>query len=394
MIVKLSAWNATEVVCPGEVAGLLAATGLVSVEIAEPPDRWRLTASSRVGVGVGQDWELWVTPRIELAQLMFLLSYSRADGWGDRLAGYGGDEDLFAAIASGFASRAEAAIRPAPLAGYVSVDETAPVLRGRLRIADQIARRPAIPFPLEITYDDFSSDIAENRLILGAAELLLRFPRVPARTRARLLRIRAALDGVAPAQPATSVLVPAPTRLNDHYTTALVLARLILQGTGISTQAGGVTSSTFSFDMNTVFEDFLTRALADVVEVAGARLIAQDNHRYLDVQRRLRLKPDITIWKHGVCLAVLDAKYKPLTTPGFPNADAYQMLAYCTAYGLDHGTLVYAKDELDEQRTHTVDGAGIRIDVRALDVAKPYSHVLAQVEGLSAALLGQSEIAA
>jgi 5-methylcytosine-specific restriction enzyme subunit McrC len=394
VIVKLAAWNATEVVGSGELAASLAATGLVSVEIHEPPDRWHLTASSRVGVAVGDGWELRVAPRIELAQLMFLLSYSRADGWGERVAGYGRDDDLFAAIASGFASRAEAAIRPAPLAGYVSVDETAPVLRGRLRIADQMARRPAIPFPLEITYDDFSPDIVENQLILGATEVLLRFPRVSARTRSRLLRIRALLDGVTPTQAATSVGVPAPTRLNAHYRTVLVLARLILQGIGISTHAGDVTSSTFSFDMNTVFEDFLTRTLADVVHTAGARLVAQDNRRYLDVQRRLRLKPDITIWKHGDCVAVLDAKYKPLTTPGFPNADAYQMLAYCTAYGLAYGTLVYAKDALDEQRSHVVPGPGIRIEVRAVDVAKPYSDVLAQVETLSAALLGQSEVVA
>jgi 5-methylcytosine-specific restriction enzyme subunit McrC len=387
-VIQLAAWNTIEVIASAEQAAAFDATGLVRAEIVESPDRWRLQAGSRVGVAVGGDWELRVVPRIEIAQLMFLLSYARAEGWRSQVADYDDDETLFAAIASGFASHAEGAIRPAPLSGYVSVDETAPMLRGRLRITDQMSRRPAMPLPLEITYDDFTPDIPENRLILGAAEVLLRFPLVPARTRSRLLRIRAALDGVAATRSSASVRVPPATRLNERYTTALALAQLILEGNGISTAMGGIASTTFSFDMNTVFEDFLTRALADAVAQSGARVVPQDEGRYLDVERTLRLKPDITIWRHSSCVAVLDAKYKPLTTPSFPNADAYQMLAYCTAYGLDRGTLVYAKDALGGERTHRVEAPGISIDVRALDVTRPHGEVLAQVDALASLILG------
>lgn len=99
------------------MAAALAATGLVDVGIGQATGRWRLVAGSRVGVAVGGGWELRVSPRIEVAQLMFLLGYARADGWGDPVVGFSRDDDLFAAIASGFASRAEAAIRPAPLSG-------------------------------------------------------------------------------------------------------------------------------------------------------------------------------------------------------------------------------------------------------------------------------------
>jgi len=37
--------------------------------------------------------------------------------------------------------------------------------------------------------------------------------------------------------------------------------------------------------------------------------------------------------------AVVDAKYKAERASGFPNADLYQMLAYCTALGLRDGHL-------------------------------------------------------
>ena len=389
-MIALDAWDTTDVEISGARAVALSATGLVTATALEPPDRWRLTASSMVGVAVGPGWELRVSPRIDVGQLMFLLSYTRSDGWREPVAGFLKEDDLFAAIASGFASHAEAAIFPAPLSGYVTVDETTSVFRGRLRVGDQLARRPAIPLPLEVSFDDFSPDIAENRLLRGAADLLLRLPLVPPRARSRLLRIRASLDGVRPQPPARTLPLPPMTRLNERYGHALPLARLILQSAGLTTNPGGVVSSTFAFDMNVVFEEFLTRALADVIRDRAAHLVAQDARRYLDRERRLRLRPDITIWRGGRCVAVLDAKYKPLTTPGFPNADAYQVLAYCTAYGLDRGTLVYAEDSLGGPRRHTVNRTDVTIDVRALDVACPHAEVLAQVRALADEVLANS----
>jgi 5-methylcytosine-specific restriction enzyme subunit McrC len=388
-VIELNAWDTVDVELPGSHAVALGATGLVTATPLESSSRWRLAASSMVGVAVGKGWELRVSPRIDIAQLMFLLSYARADGWGDSTAGFAAENDVFAAVANGFAARAEEAILPAPLSGYVTIDETTSVFRGQLRVGDQLAQRPAMPLPLEVSYDDYSPDIVENRLLRGAAELLLRLPLVSPSARSRLLRIRALLDRVRPQPPAHSISLPVITRLNLRYANALPLARLILQSAGVSTARGNRTSSTFSFDMNAVFEDFLTRSLADAVRSRGAQLVAQHDRRHLDQERRLQLKPDITLWRGGRCVAVIDAKYKPLTTPGFPNADAYQMLAYCTAYGLHRGTLVYAKDALGDRRRHTIDAADVTIDVKALDVARPHGEVLAQVDALANDIIGR-----
>jgi hypothetical protein len=64
----------------------------------------------------------------------------------------------------------------------------------------------------------------------------------------------------------------------------------------------------------------------------------------------------------------IDAKYMPLEDAHFPNADAYQMLAYCTAFGLSHGYLVYARDALEHDRQHRVRNGDVTIDARAIDV--------------------------
>lgn len=91
---------------------------------------------------------------------------------------------------------------------------------------------------------------------------------------------------------------------------------------------------------------------------------------------------------------MIDAKYKPLTDQRFPNADAYQMLAHCTALGLDRGYLVYAKDAGEADRNHVVRNAGTVIHVRAIDVEQPPTRLLAQVQDLAREIARTSPAAA
>jgi len=356
-----------------------------------PPDRWRLVTDSRIGVVRTDDFDLRVSPKLAIPQLMFLLSYA-ADprGWRDVGPTFAAEDDLFTAVASAFAVHAERALAPAPIRGYVRVEDRSTTLRGTLRMGDQIARWPAQPIPLEIAYDDFTADVPENRLVRGAAGLLLRMPLLPFRVRRRLLRVRGLLEDVTPTSPAASVRAPTITRLNARYCSVLALAELILRGASISTRAGAITGVSFVFDMNTVFEDFLSSTLKTAIERHGGRLDLQFGREHLDLQRTIRLIPDLTWWKDGACRAVLDAKYKQLTDQRFPNADAYQMLAYCTALGLHRGYLVYAKDAGASDRDHTIKDAGKVIHVRAIDVEKPPAHVLADVEKLADAVVGAS----
>lgn len=79
------------------------------------------------------------------------------------------------------------------------------------------------------------------------------------------------------------------------------------------------------------------------------------------------MRPDLVWYRGGSPVAVVDAKYKVERPSGFPDADLYQMLAYCIALGLRDGHLVYARGEAEE-RTHRVLGTGITIHVHTLDL--------------------------
>ncbi len=80
------------------------------------------------------------------------------------------DEDLLPALARLFATQAETGLRQGLLKGYVSVDETALVMRGRVRMSEQARRHHGRLVPLEVTHDEFTEDIAENRLLRTAAK--------------------------------------------------------------------------------------------------------------------------------------------------------------------------------------------------------------------------------
>lgn len=333
---------------------------------------------------VGDGWELRIRPRLDVPRLMFLLAYATDQkGWKDIVAPFERERDEVAAIASGFSWQASRALQRGPIRGYRRRDERADALRGRIRFADQIARGAGLPIPLEITYSDYTPDVLENRMLLTAASLLLRLPRVSADARRRLRHVRAQLETVQMLRDWRGVRAPATTRLNEHYRPALALAELVLRSLSISQEAGKLESTTFVFDMNKVFEDFVTVAFTDSMRRYGGTVRPQVGEYSLDVGARLRLKPDIGWWDGSRCLAVLDAKYKAIDDGLLRHGDAYQMLAYCTAYSLRRGYLVYAKDSGVEPTTHVVRNAETEIVVESLDVEAEPDTLIAQVRRLA-----------
>lgn len=349
-------------------------------EIVANPDGSGLCVrtTSFVGVLASEALELRVQPHLEIPRLMFLLGYALDQkGWKRLVTTFDDVDDLLSAIGSGFSWHATWALDRGLIRGYVHRDERLVTLRGRVRFGDQIARGAGLAVPVEVSYDDFTEDVLENRLLRTAASLLLRLPRLPGAARRRLLRLRAVLAEVSELPIGVPVEAPPITRLNERYAPALRLAELILSSASVGSGAGTTASTTFVFDMNKVFENFVTIALGEALARHGGELRSQVTERRLS--ERISLKPDLAWSRNGRWEAVLDAKYKPLYGDVFPNGDAYQMLAYTLAYGLDEGWLVYAKEPGQQSVDHVVPSAGKTLIVAALDVTREPDDLLADV---------------
>lgn len=368
-------------------------SGFVAVTPMLDAGVYELAPVRKVGALLVGDRQILVRPKItDLNRLLFLLGYARDPGiWRDDPVDLIGADELLPGIAEAFARVASRAVEQGLLQGYRTVSERLPVLRGRMLAGEQMTRLYGLPVPLAVEYDDFTVDIAENRLLLMATLRLLTVPRLSEAARRRLLRLRRTFADVSVLPRGMALPGWQSNRLNTRYQPALRLAEIILAAESFEHHIGDVRVTGYMFDMWTVFEDFVTTALSESLGQLGGRCVSQDP-LHLDQANQVDMRPDLVWYRDGQPRAVIDAKYKAEKPDGFPNADLYQMLAYCTVLGLTEGHLVYAKGN-EDLRSHQIRCVDVVIRCHALDLSLPPAQLLEQVDGLARRLGGHVVVA-
>ena len=313
---------------------------------------WLVSGTGKVGVARVGDILLRLTPKVPIARIFYLLGFGRRFAWRDDLVPYDTADDLVHVLADAFARQAERALARGVIQGYVERDDELAVVRGRLRHREQVTRRFGQVTPLLVRYDDFTIDIPENQLVRAAAKVLRHVPGLDPLVARRLRAIVQRLDDVSDLVPGRALPAWRSNRRTAHYETTLWFASIILRHRSVDLPAGDVDVNGFMIDMATVFEDFVTVALGDALARIDGRVEPQDRQT-LDIGGSVEMRPDLVWYRHGAPIAVIDAKYKAEKIAGYPNADLYQLLAYCTALGLQAGHLVYAKGN-EPERLHVV----------------------------------------
>jgi 5-methylcytosine-specific restriction enzyme subunit McrC len=344
---------------------------------------WMISAAGKVGAARIADMEIHIKPKVSIARLLFLAGYSQhAASWRPEIVPVAEAIDLIPFIAQSLWRQTERAIHQGLLPGYILIEESSQVLRGRLRESGQLHRHHGLPLPLEIRHDEFTVDIPENQILRTACERMLQVPRVDAESQRMLRRLLRDFTEATSLSRGDPIPTWQATRLNARYHAALRLAELVLHANSVEHEPGGVPLNGFLLDMPRLFEDFVTAALREALESEfGGRVDGQDRH-YFDQAGKVPLRPDI-VWKmRGSPVAVIDAKYKAANPTGYPNADLYQLLAYCTILGLREGHLVYAKGN-EKPAHHLVRQSGIMILCHALDLDEPPDRLLEKMTHLA-----------
>ncbi|MGW0885860.1 McrC family protein [Streptomyces sp. NPDC002671] len=389
-----------------EAGRALAASGILQSATPDPgrDGHWLLRAGSRVGaVQTPGGLVVRITPKTPVSRLFFLLGFSLdpARAWRDSREGTvdtGTYDDVVPALAHAVERQIDAALRQGVLQGYREVEESALVVRGRLREAEQIRRHFGRTPPVEIVYDAYTADTAENRILRAATERLLRLPGVPGPVRRRLAHQRVRLADALPLVRGQELPRWQPSRLNSRYQPALRLAEAVLRDTSPEHRPAGsepLTVDGFLLDMNKLFEDFVTVALREALQEHGLTARLQDSH-HLDTAGLIRIRPDLVVRTGDgrTPLAVVDAKYKVEKADGLLNADLYQALAYTTVLGLPEAHLVYAAgrqpERLHEVRGTTAgpDGRGVRLYQHSLDLSREPGQLLSTLKEIAGRLAG------
>lgn len=382
-----------------EQARLLAESKLVEVQPLGAQN-YRLLPNGRVGAVRFEDLQVEVTPKQKLgvADLMFLLGYAKDPGFRPESVNAERYGDLWPAMAHSLVVSVERTLMMGLLQGYQTKQEALLTVRGRISFEEQIRRRPGYVVPIEVRYDEFSPDIAENRILLAAIHLMLGVPRLQTETRRRLLHLAARFTGVTRLLPGTPTPRWQRTRLNKRYHSALGLAEILLRNSSTRVTATGVEMSAFVVVMWKVFEDFVTVALTEalldrpgfVCPQLPAYLTGKGDWRRgmtgkgaEDPHGDVSMAVDVVhLDEGGVPQVVFDAKYKLASSAGeYANADHYQMLAYCTALEVPVAWLIYAGGGNDIRRK--VKNAEVEVVAAPINLRQSPEDVLRRVKQIA-----------
>ena len=343
---------------------------------------WEVRASQYVGIVSTDGVEVRIAPKVRVGRLLFLLTFSRDERpWDAISADLAEADDLLSSVAFAFAHHAEIALAAGVLQGYVPIDASIPAVRGRIREADHMRRRYGLGVPVEVTFDDFTIDIPENRWLRAAARRLLRLHGVKPSVARRLRHLLHRLDDVNDLTPEDLARDVHFTRLNERYRPAVRLSQLIVESGSLEFDLGTVQATTFLFDMNQVFEDFVTATLTRALEARAGRVAAQEPH-FLDIEGVLQIIPDI-VWRvANRCVAVIDVKYKATALAEVPNADVYQALAYSLALDVRPAYLIYAASN-EPPVSRRIRHSDLRVVTETLDLQLAPSELLDVVDILA-----------
>ena len=162
-------------------------------------------------------------------------------------------------MAQVFVRQAERALERGLLQGYRTEESSQVVMRGRTPRNRPAPRRAGLAVPLEVRFDEYDVDIAENQIVRAAAERLLRIPSLERRLIRRLRHLLGRMADVRRLVPGQALPAVA-TRLNAHYQPAMTLAQMVLRSRSVDLLDAGVRATGFLVNMNTVFEEFVTGA--------------------------------------------------------------------------------------------------------------------------------------
>lgn len=364
-----------------------AALKRINADIAISPsadtlDCYDLTPSSKIGVIQLPELSILIRPKIQIERVLFLLSYAvDPKHWQDTGFDFQEKHSLVEAITPGFLRQIRRAIGHGILKSYRPEETTLPTIRGRIRLQDQIKRRHGHMPPVELSYDEFTDDIEENRLLKAAICSLGRMRFRSTDLRRQLYHFQSIFDPVARVEYDPRRLpVIHYTRLNSRYRPAIDLAKLILRSFSYDLNHGNAPGTTFLVDMNDVFEKFVLIALREALGLPDWKFPSGDaNHGlFLDMAQDIDLLPDLSWWEESVCLFVGDAKYKRINARGIKHPDLYQLLSYTIGAGVPGGLLVYAAGEGDPA-VHEVVNVGKTLRVTSLDLSGRPEQILSEV---------------
>ncbi len=306
----------------------------------------RLSASQHVGVlTTPSGLQIEITPKETITNLLWALQFAfDVDAQTvDAPTTLAPARTFIDALGALYASALEEVLSQGLHRDYVRRQETSQRVRGRINLTQQLQRSNPVPTDFEIEYDAHTADTVLNRGILTATRRLVALvDDVDIADRLDFQRNRLRKHVSETIVTATELEQVDLTRLNQHYETALSLARIVLTEDFFEDLSPGHRQSFGLFlNMNSIFEAMVERAfreasyrVEDEWSVEGQASIPN----LIDGPHAVSMTPDVVVSNSDKeYQLVADAKWKTGSTS---SGDVYQLTSYILALDAP-GFIVY-----------------------------------------------------
>lgn len=251
-----------------------------------------------------------------------------------------------------FASRLRDELLLGPERAYQEQEENLRTFKGKLAIPRHVLHNAAHRERFYCRYNNFSEDTVMNRIFRASCHTLLALTTTPA-TQDLLRHCLLLLEGVEDVTVQDSDFDRISIDRNrERFEELLRFCRLLLAGKTSTIQAGQTRTFSLLFDMNKVFERFVSAFLRRYVlprlqDVALFPQAARHTRHLMqsDGAGILRLQPDLLL-ESATRRLVMDTKWKLLSPGrrgrgGVSEADLYQLYAYTRRFGCTRTVLLY-----------------------------------------------------
>jgi len=285
-------------------------------------------------------------PKVPISNLMYMLGVANRlpDLERQERAGFERIEQLFDLIAAYFAGLVEHRLRTGLFRNYIELSDNLPYVRGQILFREDMLRNSILRHRVFCEFSEFTADVPENQVIRQVCRLLSGACRADS-LRGRFRQLDSRLGEIETGSFSSSKVKGFKyNRFNMDYETMHILCALFIEQSSLSQREGSFQSGTFLINMNSLFEAFITQALID--RTPAGSLVSSQDRAHLDIDKKVRLRPDIVTYFHARPNRVLDCKYKVASPDSFINTDVYQVLAYTSSYGVAEGLIVYPSSEV------------------------------------------------
>ncbi len=293
--------------------------------------KWSLTVYNAIGIIAAGDLQITISSKIPTNHFLYIVNKSKMLPRID-------EQQLLAAqsksfidvVALWFIEAAQKLMRGELKKGYSEICDTLNVVRGRIKILETSEAFYRGVRAVDCEFEDFNTNIAINRIIKRAAEIVASCPLFEFILRRKAKAILSRMEGVDSLQHCD--LCYTLDRLTYHYRDVLILAKYLITSSGVYISHGTKHAWTFLIRTPDIIEaglrEILATGLLDSWDVKKKGICLENS--------KLKLTPDLN-FNDG--MAVGDIKYK-IVNSDWVRSDLYQITTFAAGFMSKLGLII------------------------------------------------------